>query len=142
MPSIAELRQQLADSESRLNALMTEKHRIEQEIGELTGEHTPVAVKGEWGAGNGRVARPKKKAVQRPPKSRFKNERTLPQEIEDALGQHGPLGLGALVAIVLNRGYKTHSADFKSVVYQAIHKMKHVRYNKASGTYSIKVAKR
>ncbi|HEX8912186.1 MAG TPA: hypothetical protein VF796_07480 [Humisphaera sp.] len=116
--NIAELQRILNDRQKQLNKLVRKREKaqrtvdaIDAEIAKLSGGE--FAVGGGGGGGNGRAGGGRG--------SRARNDRPLPDYIEDAMKAHGkPMRVGEIVDAVRAAGYKSNSAAFKNIVNQQL----------------------
>ncbi len=113
--NIAELQRILGDRQKQLNKLVRKRDKaqrtvdtIEAEIAKLSGGEFAIGGGGTGRAGGGRG-------------SRAKNDRPLPDYIEDAMKENGkPMRVGEIVDAVRAAGYKSNSVAFKNIVNQQL----------------------
>ena len=120
--NIAELESALVRQRSELKKLNKERAELEKRLDAVNGRIAAVG-----GNGSGRRGRG----------GRVRNEQPLPDVIEQVLRETGkPMGVGDIADKVLGTGYRSNSANFKSIVNQALIKDK--RFGQAErGIYQL-----
>ena len=126
--SIAQLEQLLAGRRQELNAkqrehskLLARLQQLEADIRQLGGN---VGRRGRGGAGGG---------------TRARNEKSLIETLEDVLKGGKPMKVGDIAEAAQKSGYRSNSANFRSIVNQTLIKDK--RFGSAArGVYQLKKA--
>jgi hypothetical protein len=123
--TIAQLQNVLNSRRAQLNQLMKERDRAQQRLQTIERQIARVAGRGMGngsGGGGGRV----------------RNAASLVQTMENILkGSSKPMPVGDITQAVLKTGYKTNSANFRSIVNQTLIKEK--QFSSAGrGLYQLK----
>ena len=127
--TIAQLENVLSNRRAQLNDLLKERNRaqqrletIERQIARVAGRGFSNGNSGSAGAGGGRV----------------RNAASLVQTMESILkGSGKPMPVGDITQAVLKTGYRTTSANFRSIVNQTLIKEK--QFSSAGrGLYQLK----
>ena len=127
--SVTELERLLKDRHSQRKSLEKRRQRLQKELDVVERRIDELE-----GRGPGR--RPGRKA--RRPVRRAHNVKSLHQFVKDALSKNGKgYSLEELANSVLSAGYKTHSSNFKNVLYQCVYNSKEVKHDAKTGTYQL-----
>ena len=127
--SIAQLEQMLAGRKAELNQKMREHSKLLGRLQELEGDIRRLG--GSAGRGRGRrMAGGGRRA---------RNEKSLTETLEDVLKSGKPMGVGDIADAAQKSGYRSNSANFRSIVNQTLIKDK--RFTSAGrGVYQLKKA--
>lgn len=114
--NIVELQRILGERKRQLDKLSRRREKLQKQIDAIDADMAKVAGAGGGGSnsaggsnGSGRTG------------TRAKNDRPLPDYIEEALGKAGkPMRVGDIVDAVKAAGYKSNSAAFKNIVNQML----------------------
>jgi hypothetical protein len=125
--SIAQLEAMLESRRAKLGKLERLREGLQKRLAALDAE---IAAHGGSvsAAGIGRRRR-----------GRAHNARSLPDTIADVLNHHGKLKVSELVKAILATGYKTNSANFRSIVNQALIKDRKRFGAVERGVYALKI---
>jgi hypothetical protein len=125
--SIAQLEQMLAGRKAELNQKQKEHNRLSARLQQLEGEIRQLG--GSAGRRGGRGGG-----------TRARNENSLLETLESVLKSNGkPMKVGDIADAAQKSGYRSNSANFRSIVNQTLIKDK--RFTAASrGVYQLKKA--
>lgn len=124
--SVADLERMLTNRKSLLGSLEKKRTRLQRELAGI--ERQISVLEGRRRAGG----------LIRSVRRRAKNEKSLHDVLRDVLAKNKKgYSLEELVNKVLATGYKTHSGNFKNVVYQCIYNSKYIAHDEKSGTYQL-----
>lgn len=119
--TVAELERTLALRQGNLDTLLRRRARIVKDL-----ETTEARIKEIAGAGARNL------------KPRPKNPKSLHTVVTDLLTKRkSGYALHDLAEKVLSTGYKTHSADFKNVLYQCLYNSESFSYDEKTATYKL-----
>ena len=133
--SVADLQKMLNDRQSQLTSLEKRRKRLQKELDVVERRIDELEGRGGRATGGRRRTR---NGVKRP-----QNEKSLHAYVKELLGKKRQgLSLEDLANEVLGAGYKTHSTNFKNVLYQCVYNSKEVKHDEKTGTYKlVKAAK-
>jgi len=147
-PSLAELETMLETRREAISALEEEREKLSSRIAEIDQEIADMAGKKSPGRPKGSTNRKKKKSVKVKRKKgaaggrRARNKKSLKDYLTDILeGSKKGYTLNELMEEVQKAGYKSKSADFKTVLYQTLYHLKRdgkVDRDEKTGAYVLK----
>jgi len=123
--NVAELEAELDKKKARLQELGGERERLAARIDEIDDEiHGIVGEGGSFSFSKKRRRR------------RVKNEQSLRSVVLEILKKNKKgFTLKDLEEKVLETGYKSHSANFRNVLYQCVYNTEGIQHNQSTGCY-------
>jgi len=128
--SVVELERLLNSRKSELDTLLKQKQRLAADLSRVEGRINSLVGKG----GRFPIAGKNAGTIKRP-----KNAKSLHATVIELLTKNKKgYPLAKLSEKVLSTGYRTHSADFKNVLYQCLYNSKRIAHDSKSGHYRLK----
>ena len=123
--TVAQLERVLASKRSRLDALVKRRQRLQNQLDGVERQ-----LQGFSGRDADRVTRRRE---------RTRNSPSLREVVVRLLTQHRKgLSMAELREQIAAAGYKSHSTNFRNVLYQCLYYLKGVKHNKKTGKYVLK----
>ena len=127
--SVAELERMLSNRRKSLDSLTRERDELRRRLEIVEGRIAEIE-----GVGNGRSPAPGRSTAA----TRAMNSKSLHMHVVEILARSKDgLALAELATAILDTGYKTHSTNFKNVLYQCLYNSKDVRHDASTGTYKL-----
>jgi hypothetical protein len=124
---VAQLERALARKKSRLDALVKRRKDLRDQLDGVERQLQVLA---------GRNARG---VVTRKHRKRARNSPSLREVVVELLTRHRKgLSMAELKEQIAATGYRSHSTNFRNVLYQCLYYLKGVRHNKKTGKYVLK----
>lgn len=122
--SLAELERALESKRSKVDELLQRREKLQKELEALDEKIRSLAGGGKI---EGSVRRRRRRA---------KNEKSLKEHVVECLSRNKKgLALPDLHDKVLEAGYKTHSRNFRNVLYQCLYNLPEVKHDPSTGRY-------
>jgi hypothetical protein len=129
-PSLAELERLVEEKKSQIQAKLEKRERLQKELEALDQE-----IQGAVSLDGALVRR---RAGGR---RRVKNELSLREAVKQVLGKNKKgQSLADLATHVTETGYKSHSHNFRNVLYPCVYNSTEIVHDKATGLYKLKKA--
>jgi hypothetical protein len=124
--TVAQLERALTRKKSRLDALVKRRQQLRNQLDGVERQ-----LQGFSGRDQGGVTRRRRK--------RSRNSLSLRQLVIELLTQHRKgLSMAELKEQIAASGYRSHSTNFRNVLYQCLYYLKGVKHNKKTGKYVMK----
>ena len=128
--TVTELQRLLNSRKSELDTLLKQKQRLTADLSKVEGRISALVGKG----GRFPVGRNQMGPIKRP-----KNAKSLHDTVIELLNKNKKgFPLAKLADKVLETGYRTHSSDFKNVLYQCLYNSKRIAHDSKTGHYRLK----
>lgn len=122
--SVAELEQILDDRRVKALELGKRREELQKQLDEIDRQIFEVM-------GDNRVVRRRRR--------RLKNDMSLRSHVLELLGKSKKgYSMADLTAKILEAGYKSHSRNFRNVLYQCLYNTEGVTFDQVSGCYKLK----
>lgn len=129
--SVAELEKMLKSRRTQLDTLLKEREKLGKQLGIV--EERIKEVEGGLIASGHHARKGGSTAA-----TRAMNAKSLHTHVTEILEKADDgLTLSGLADAVIDRGYKTHSTNFKNVLYQCLYNSKKVKHDSDTGTYKL-----
>jgi hypothetical protein len=124
--TVARLERALARKRSRLDALVKRRQRLQSQLHGVERQLQGLA---------GREA----DAITHRRRKRTRNSPSLRDVVVELLTRHRKgLSMAELQEQIRATGYRSHSTNFRNVLYQCLYYLKGVKHNKKTGKYVLK----